>query len=167
MNNSLTALLIIIAILFVIFRQFRARKVSRTGFILLPVIAAYEAFNMMPKSLSSTEWAELGVTALLAVFIGSCQGLFTRLETRSGVLYIKGGLIYFLLWVVLLAGRITIRFIFEGTQGFSNFAGSEWLIFAGIALAWGIRSIVLYRLHPEIRLAFSQMGNRRSEKRRI
>lgn len=168
MNNPITPLLIIAAVVFVILRQFRARKVSMIGFILLPIIAAYEAFNSMPKTLSPTGWAELAATVLLAVITGVCQGLFTRLEMRNAVLYIKGGVINFVLWVILLGGRLTIRFFFEGPQGFRNYGSSEWLIFVGIALSWGIRSFVLFRLHPEIGQALNLGTRRRSnEKRRF
>ncbi|GGA33739.1 CcdC protein domain-containing protein [Paenibacillus physcomitrellae] len=156
MNEFIVPLLIAAVIIFVIFRQFKARKVKRLQFFLLPVIAFYELLQSMPHPLSGKSVAELLVTVLLAAVIGVAQAYTTRLEYRGGELYTKGGLGYFLCWIVLLACRLLVRWVFEGAYGFTHFSEGNWLIFAGIGIAWAVRSFLLYRLHPEIRSALSR-----------
>ncbi|ANS76559.1 hypothetical protein AWM70_19895 [Paenibacillus yonginensis] len=125
-------------------------------FFLLPIIAFYEMLRSMPHPLPGQSAAELLVTVLLAAVVGIGQAYTTRLEYRGGELYTKGGFGYFLCWIVLLAYRLLVRWVFEGADGFTHFSEGNWLIFAGIGVAWAVRGLLLYRLHPEIRSALLQ-----------
>ena len=156
MHNLITPLIIGAVIILVIFRQFRARRVNRLSFILIPIVGAYEAIRSMPHVLKSNTIIELLVIALLAVIAGIGQAYTTKLEMRDGQLYMKGGVGYFLFWVLLFVGRWTIKYCFEGLDGIRNFGQGEWLIFAGIAIAFGLRSFLLYSRHPEVRSALAQ-----------
>jgi membrane protein CcdC involved in cytochrome C biogenesis len=160
-NPIFIPILIAALVIWVIFRQLRARKVSRLQMILLPLIAAYEAFQTRPQVIEHQTWTEFAVTIMLAIAVGFGQAYTTRIMYKDGVLYTKGGAAYLILWIVLLAGRILIKLGFEGVDGLRNMHSKEWLIFAGIAIAWGLRSLLLYVRHPEIR---AELGKSRRER---
>jgi hypothetical protein len=147
-------LVIIAGVIFVIVRQTMPKRVKRLDFLIIPIFAVVKVYTDMPHVLSWNLSAELIVTSLFALGIGIWQGIVTDVYNQGGVLYTKSGMQYLISWICLIFGRIIIKILFE--ESFSNFSGGEWLIWAGIAITWGVRSGILYVRYPEIGKALSE-----------
>ncbi len=165
MNTQTLTMIIIVGLVLIwaIVRQILPRKVSRFPFIILPIIGVYEAVKSMPQPvIPAHQLLEAAIALSISVVIGFLQAHVTTVYTESdGQVYMRGGWLYLGLWILLIASRVVTDIAFQqpGQPG-SSFAGVGWILWADLAVVWGIRGIVLCVKHPEIRSQLSQ-GRRR------
>lgn len=144
---------IIIGLIFIwaILRQVFPRRVSRFPFIILPIIGIYEAIHALPQSnIPVSQLTEAAVALSISIVIGFLQAQVTTVYTADdGQVYMRGGWVYLMLWVILFASRIVTDLAF--THAGRSFSAVTWIIWAELAFVWGVRGIVLYVKHPEVR----------------
>ena len=152
----------IAAVIFAIARQVMPRQVKRTGFIVLPALAAYEAYRSLPQPyISASQMVECLLTVAAALAAGAIQAAFTRVYVQDNRLYMQGGGVTLTAWISLMLVRLFIGLIFQGTGLFTSYSHFEWIMWTEIAVAFGSRSLILYWKHPEIGTALSEERDNR------
>lgn len=151
------------AVVFSVARQVMPRQVRRTGFIVLPALAAYEAYRSLPQPyIPVRQLIECLLTVAAAFAAGAVQAAFTRVYVRGNQLYTQGGAVTLAAWIALILVRLIIGLIFQGPALFTSFNHFEWILWAEVAAAFGSRSVILYWKHPEIgRALAAERANRR------
>ena len=164
-THELTITLLAIAIvIFAIWRQVMPQKIRRLQFVILPLIAAYEAYRSLPRpTIPITEIVECLLILAAAFAVGSIQAAYTRVYHKNNQLYMQGGLITLIAWIALMFIRVIVALIFQGFSFFTSFHNFEWILWAAVAVAFGSRSLILYMKHPEIAQALME---ERANKRR-
>ncbi len=156
--NPLEILLILAAAVFFIARQFLPRRVNRFSLVLLPAALAYLAWRSLPASIPPAQSLELMANVVVALAGGLWQAAATHVYEKDGAWWMRGGAGYLLAWVALLAGRMVLRLAFEGPAGAWGAAAMStmWMMYLDAAVAWGVRSIVVYLRHPRIGAALAR-----------
>lgn len=150
-------LLIIAAVIFAIVRQVMPQQVRRIGFIILPALAAYEAYKSFPRpTIPVNQMVEFLMIGMAALVVGVVQAQFTHVYFKGDLLYMRGGIESLIAWIALMFVRFIIGLTFQGVSLFSSFHSFEWILWAAVAVAFGTRSIVLYMKHPEIGQALAE-----------
>ncbi len=76
----------------------------------------------------------------ISMVIGFLQAQVTSVYTESdGLVYMRGGWIYLMLWIVLFASRIVTDIVF-GNLG-NSFSSVTWIIWTELAAVWGTKSL--------------------------
>lgn len=155
-----TVVIVGVILIWAISRQILPRKVSRVPFIILPIIGIYEAVKSLPQPvIPANQLLEAVVALSISIVIGFLQAQVTSVYTESdGQVYMKGGWRYLGLWVILIAVRIGTDVAFH--QPGTSFSYAGWILWADLAVVWGIRGLILYVKHPEVRLQLAE-GKRR------
>ncbi|QQE80026.1 hypothetical protein [Alicyclobacillus sp. SO9] len=165
MSTHTLVLGIIIGLVFLwaIFRQITPRRVNRFPFIILPLIGLYESVHSLPRStISANQLTEAAIALSISIVIGFLQAQVTAVYTETdGVLYMRGGWVYLILWIVLFVSRIATDIVFH--QSGNSLSSMAWIIWAELACVWGVRGIVLYLKHPEIRSQLARRKGRRCD----
>ncbi|QSO53946.1 DUF1453 family protein [Alicyclobacillus curvatus] len=150
-SHLVTTLVIVLIILFVIARQLFPKRVTRMTLYGLPILAAYGAIRSLPyPTIPPSEVVEAAVTILLSMLAGYLQTRDTKLIQRPDGIYYRGGWIYVTTWFGLLIARFLVEISFQGIQGVTNVSSHEWILYLDVAIAWGMRSLMLVLRHPEI-----------------
>ncbi len=161
------SLLIMIAIVILIFRQFMPKEVNRFDLIGLPILALYKTYSSLPNTLPPSILLELILLLLLGAFIGYIQAQKTKVIYHQNKLSTVGGISYIIGFIVLIIGRLIVIFIFNFSTIFSSYKNEEssivtelahfltnagdWILWSTIAASTVMYSITLYRKHPDIR----------------
>jgi hypothetical protein len=150
--NVIEALLVAAAAVFFIVRQFLPRRVSLLSLVILPVVLGYFALRSMPAAIPPAQSFELFANVAIGIAGGLWQAAATRVYEKDGIWWMRGGGGYLLAWVALLAARMALRLAFEGPAGAWGPAAmsSMWMIYMDAAVAWAVRSAVVYLRHPQI-----------------
>lgn len=162
-QETFITLIVIAAVVFAIARQVMPRQVRRTGFIVLPALAAYEAYRSFPRPfVPASQIVECLLTVAVALAAGILQAAFTRVYVQENRLYMRGGVVTLVAWAALMLARLIIGLIFQGPGLFTSFNKFEWILWVEIAVTFGSRSAILYMKHPEIGAALAEArANRR------
>lgn len=145
----------IILFIFIIGRQVKERVLKRSTFIILPIVALYEAISMYHPLTSTWMWQEGIVLLIIGVIGGVTQGMITKVYERDGIYYSKGGYVYAACWIILIVLRILVKFMFN--QGIST--ETLWLTWLSVIVIYGVRGLVMYLRFPNaIRYVFSENG---------
>ena len=150
--HTLTMTVIIgLVLIWAIVRQVLPRRVNRFPFIFLPIIGIFEAVQSLPQPvIPVSQLLEAAVAISISIVIGAWQAHVTTVYTESdGQVYMRGGWIYLLLWIFLFASRIVTDIVFPHPG--KSFSSVTWIIWSELAVVWGVRGIVLYLKHPEVR----------------
>jgi len=151
-TQEITITLIIIAVLiFAIFIQVRPQRVYRLRFVILPALAAYEAYTSLPKpTIPVNQIFECLLIIIAALAAGAIQARFTRVYYQGDHLYICGGIVSLLAWIGLLLARFIIGLTFQGFSFFTSFQNYEWMMWIAVAVIFGSKNLILYMKHREI-----------------
>ena len=152
------ALLLAAAAVVFIARQFLPRRVSRLSLVILPAALAYFALRSMPAAVPPAQSLELIANVAIGLAGGLWQASATHVYERDGAWWMRGGAGYLLAWIALLAARMALRLAFEGPAGAwgAGAMSSMWMIYLDAAVAWGVRSAVVYLRHPQIGSALAR-----------
>lgn len=114
---------------------------SRFPFIILPLLGIFEAVKSLPQStILVNQLLEATVALSISMVIGFLQAQVTSVYTESdGLVYMRGGWIYLMLWIVLFASRIVTDIVF-GNLG-NSFSSVTWIIWTELAAVWGTKSL--------------------------
>ena len=158
--NLLDVLLIVAAAVLFIARQFVPRPVSRFSLVIVPAALAYLAWRSVPASIPPAQSLELIANVAVGLGGGLWQGAATRVYEKGGVWWMRGGAGYLLAWAGLLVARLVLRVAFEGPAGLSGatFMATMWMTYLDVAVAWGVRSAVVYLRHPQIGAGLARAG---------
>ena len=129
---------------FFIIRQVTPRRPTRFRFYILPILALVWAYHTLPHPVPSRQiWAtviSVGVSIPFAIM----QGYFTRLYEKEGQWVLQGDWRYLVSWLVIFALQGIIAVVLQET------AVVTWEIALGIAIVWGLRSVVLQLRYPQL-----------------
>jgi hypothetical protein len=165
-NGLSTTLIIIAVVIFTIIRQIMPQKIQILSFVILPAIAAYEAYKLLPRPIIPVnQIVECLLIVIAGLVIGAIQAMATSVYYKDNQLYMRGGLVSLFSWIAFMFIRFIISFVFQGFSTFTSFKSFEWILWAGIAVAFGSRSFILYRKHPEIgRALATERANKRKHR---
>ncbi|KIL38107.1 hypothetical protein SD70_28570 [Gordoniibacillus kamchatkensis] len=164
-NGVIITLIIIGAVIIAIIRQVMPQRIRLLPFVILPAIAGYESYRSLPRpTIPIGQIVECLLIVVAAVMAGAIQAAFTRVYYKSNQLYMCGGFVSLIAWVVLMFFRFIIGLFFQGFGMFTSYQSFEWILWAGVAATFGTRSIILYMKHPEIGGALAE--ERASRRRR-
>lgn len=157
-----TVLIVAIVLIWAIGRQVLPRRVTRVPFVVLPIVGLFEMTRYLPHpTIPANQLAECVVSVLLSAVAGLLQGLVTNVYTAAdGQVYMRGGWKYLVLWLGLIATRLIVGFLFNGAS--FHYESVLWIIWADLAVVWGVRGILLYTRYPEIR---TQLANASANRR--
>lgn len=89
-HGILITLLIIAAAIFAVARQIMPQQVRRAGFIVLPALAAYEAYHSLPRAaIPIGQLVESLLIVIAALTTGLVQAHFTRVYYKGNQLYMS------------------------------------------------------------------------------
>ena len=159
-HDILITFVIIAAVIFAIGRQIMPQQVHPRRLVIFPLIAAYEAYHVLPSTIPPSQFIECLFVVIAALVAGAVQAILTRVYFKANQLYMRGGWATLVAWLGMFFVRFVIHMLFEG--GFSYTRQSEWILWVAIAVTFGTRSLILYMKHPEIQQI---LGNERSSKR--
>jgi hypothetical protein len=156
-HDLLMAVLVLAIIVFAIARQTLPRRVSRIQFLIVPIIALYEAYHSLPHvTIPLRDGLECVFVLITALIAGSIQALTVRVYYKESVLYTQGGWMTIIAWLGFAVARTLIGIVFQGADYFSSYGSHSWIIWTGVAVTFGTRSAILYLRHPEIRHALTK-----------
>jgi hypothetical protein len=141
------------AVLWVIARQLLPQRITRISLVVLPVALAYAAARGMPASISGPVMAELLASLAVSVACGLWQARVTEVYAGpDGTWWMRGGWSYLLAWAVFIAARLLLRLAVEGPAGAwgAGVGPALWMTGLDVAVAWGVRSAIIYLRHPQI-----------------
>jgi hypothetical protein len=161
-----TTLIIIAVVIFAIIRQVMPQKIRMLSFVILPAIAAYEAYKLLPRPIIPvSQMVECLLIVVAGVVIGAIQATATNVYYKDNQLYMCGGFVSLFSWIAFMFIRFIISFAFQGFSSFTSFKNFEWILWAGIAVAFGSKSLILYMKHPEIGQALAtERANKRKNR---
>lgn len=147
--DFLTTLIIVALFLYAIVKQFLAKPIRKFSFVIFPLLALYEAYDSYPKiTVSNNQFNECAVIIALAFASAVIQALNTEVFYKDNRLYMRSKIIAVLTWAVYFFVRIGLRFVFNST--------GTWIMWLGIAVIFGARSLILLIKYPEIGQALSE-----------
>lgn len=137
-----TALLVAILAIYMIAKQFVAKPVGRFSFVIMPLLALYEACESYENALvSGSQAIECVVLVGLAIAAAFIQAKNTEVFFEEGVLYTRSKIVAVVTWVVFIVVRL----------GMHQFIGSAgWITWLAIAVVFGARTLFLLVEHPQI-----------------
>ncbi len=152
-DHNMNLFVIALIMIWVISRQLRPRKIKKVSLFLLPILALYGASQNLPQtSLPIYQIVEFLFIAGVALLAGIVQAKYTRIYWSGDQLYMQGNKITLFAWILLIAVRYGIAFIFYAL--FAP-AGSKltvvWIVWVGVAIMFSTRNVLLYRKWPEMR----------------
>lgn len=153
-SHLFTALCVIAIIVFIVSRQLRAKPVKKWTFVILPILAMYEVFQTFPReAVPTSQWIECILVVVGAFVAGTIQAWYSKVYVQNHVVYIKGTTITLITWSAFIAFRVLLGFAFgEFSTGFHRI---PWILWIGIAVIFGTRSLILYAKSPEIKMIFA------------
>ncbi len=128
---------------FFIIRQVTPRRPSRLRFYFLPLIALYWAYHTLPHPVPRVEVWTTVISVGLSIPFAIMQAYFTRLYEQDSHWVMQGDWRYLMTWFVILALQGAIALAFKEPT-------LTWEISLGIAVVWGIRSVVLHLRYPQL-----------------
>ena len=147
--DLMTTLIVAAVFIYAIAKQFTAKPVKMFGFVIVPLLALYKVYDSFPKtSIPRSQMVECTVLVLLALASAVIQSMFTDVFYQNDQLYMRSKLIAVVTWAVYFLARIGLRFLYHNTE--------SWMMWMGMAVIFGARSLILLFRFPEIGRALSQ-----------
>lgn len=147
--NLMTTLIAAAVFIYAIAKQFTAKPVKMFGFVIVPLLALYKVYDSFPQtSIPRSQMVECTVLVLLALASAVIQSMFTEVFYQNDQLYMRSKLIAVVTWAVYFLARIGLRFLYHNTE--------YWMMWMGMAVIFGARSLILLFRFPEIGRALSQ-----------
>ncbi len=144
MPNLVYDVLGLTLVVFFIIRQVTPRRPTRFRFYILPILGLYWTYRTLPHPVPTVQiWVTLmsvGVSIPFAIL----QGYFTRLYEKDGQWVLQGDWHYLVSWLVIFALQGVIAVVLHQTTIVT------WEIALGIAIVWGVRSVVLHLRYPQL-----------------
>jgi membrane protein CcdC involved in cytochrome C biogenesis len=139
----------VLIIIYALSRQVREQEVKKFSFIIFPILAAYEAYKLIPRTIIPlNQIVEIILIVVAGLVVGGIQSAYTRVYCKEDKVYTKGGKETLIAWISLVIFRVIVRAFFKATSSYSNDA--TWLLYGGVAINFGFRNLILYLKHPEI-----------------
>lgn len=153
-SNVGTALLVIAIIVWVVFRQLRPKPVKKIFFVILPLLALYEMYQTFPQSsVPVSQWIECILVVIAALIAGTIQAWHSKVYMQNQIVYVQGTAITLITWASFIIVRLGLGFAFgEFATGYHRI---QWILWAGIAVIFATRSLILYAKFPEIKHVFA------------
>lgn len=156
--DFVTTLIIVAVIVYAIVKQFMAKPVRRSGFVIFPLLALVEACESYRKAaVTQQQLLECAAMIALALAAAAVQAINTEIFYQDNQLYMRSKIIAVVTWAAYFLARVGLRLVFPKT--------GEWIIWLGIAVIFGARSVILMMKYPEITQALSRRSGR--HRRRI
>lgn len=143
MHNMLYDLIGLALFVFFIIRQLTPRRPSRLRFYFLPLIALYWSYHTLPHPVPSIEIWTTVISVGISVPFAIMQAYFTRLYEKDGQWVMQGDWRYLVSWLIIFALQVVIALVLHQPT-------LTWEIALGIAVVWGMRSVVLHLRYPQL-----------------
>ena len=131
-------------LVFFIIRQVTPRRPTRLRFYILPILGLYWAYHTLPHAVPTVQiWSTL-ISVGVSIPFAIMQGYFTRLYEKEGQWVLQGDWRYLVGWLVIFALQGVIAVVLHQTTVVT------WEIALGIAVVWGLRSVVLHLRYPQL-----------------
>lgn len=150
--NLLTTLIAVVVFIYVIVKQFMAKPVRMFGFVIVPLLALYKVYDSFPKTdIPKSQMVECVIMFCLALASAIIQAMFTEVFYQDDRLYMRSKLVAVVTWAIYFLVRIGLRFLYHST--------GSWMMWLGMAVIFGVRSLILYIRFPEIGKTLSQRSH--------
>jgi hypothetical protein len=129
-STAFSALLVVVIIGILIFRQIHPRRLSGRGLVVVPLIILYFLIKAWPElHPSMANIVEVGISSIVSLVLGvlACQQLRVYPSPDTGKAMTKGSWTYFLWWLAafVIKGCLAVAF---GETSFSSVNQVEILI---------------------------------------
>lgn len=131
-------------LVFFIIRQVTPRRPTRLRLYFLPILGLYWAYHTLPHPVPTVQiWSTL-ISVGVSIPFAIMQGYFTRLYEKDGQWVLQGDWRYLVSWLAIAALQGVIAVVLHQTTVVT------WEIALGIAIVWGLRSVVLHLRYPQL-----------------
>ncbi|WP_297424889.1 hypothetical protein [Clostridium sp.] len=156
-NQIITTFISVTLIIYAIFRQLSERRVKILNFIIFPIFAAYESYQLFPGFIIPfNQIIELLLIILIGLLAGAIQAHYTKVYYKGNQLYMRGSKETLIAWIAMIFFRYIVRALFQGSNSFTSFKSTGWILFAGVAVVFTFKSIILFLKHEEVRQFFEE-----------
>lgn len=117
-DSTLSIIVVIAVIVFIIYRQIRPRKISQKSLIILPAIILLLIIKSLPSfHPTQKEIGEMVIMSIITIILGllACRQLHIY-EGSTGKAMAKGNWTYFLWWLAAFVIKSILSFIFGETS---------------------------------------------------
>ncbi|GGE43608.1 hypothetical protein GCM10011391_22960 [Pullulanibacillus camelliae] len=154
-----TSMLMFALLIVFIFRQLQPRQPTRLRFYIMPVIAIIVAYERLPRPIvPEIQIIEGILSVIIGIGFGVLQARYTKVYHVNGEWLMKGDWKYLLTWLGLFAMRMIIMVVFNHIDHGKSMV-VEWIIWAEIAVVWGVRSLLLMLRYPQLRSVLARPKN--------
>lgn len=155
-NNTVSIVIGILALLFVLARQLQKRPVREDRgmrfMLILAVVGLYEIGTYLAHH--SAHATAIGIVAgslVVAAVFGAIRAYTVRLWREDGVLYRQGNALTLLLWLVAIGAHFGLDILVDHSGGGSGLASSALVLY--IAVSLGVQRLVVGRRATRLPIA--------------
>lgn len=142
-------------LVFFIIRQVTPRPPTRLRFYILPLIALYWAYHTLPHPVPSVQIRTTLISVSVSIPFAIMQGYFTRLYEKEGQWVLQGDCRYVVSWLIIFALQGVSAILSHQTKVVT------WEIAVGIAVVWGLRSVVLHLRYPQLGMILAKKSDKK------
>jgi hypothetical protein len=153
-----SALLVIVVLALLVYRQVHPRRLSTRGLVVVPLIILYFVLNALPGfHPTSAKLTEIGISIVVSIVLGllACRQLKVYASPTTGKAMASGSLTYFLWWLAafIIKSGLSVAF---GETSFNNVSQVEILI--PVFLLVATRNAYLYWKASKLGLSLHARG---------